>query len=77
MISVYPYASGSLYIASHAVSASYANSANYIAYVTSASKADVVIYPESGSRGKSVCLLTTAQYKEMVLTGKKEVCLFT
>lgn len=77
MLSVYPYASGSLYNASHAITSSYAIKANYIAYVISSSTATTVLFPQSGSRGKSVCLLTTAQYLEMVSTGKVEICNFS
>lgn len=77
MLSVYPYGSGSLYTAAHALTASYAFGVEYIAYVVTSSFAGNVLYPTSGSRGKSVCLLTTAQYLEMVSTGKMEVCGFS
>lgn len=77
MLSVYPYGSGSLYTASYAVSASHATKVSYIQYVLSASNAGEILFPQSGSRGKSVCLLTTAQYLEMVATGRIEICNFT
>lgn len=78
MINVYPYASGSLYTASYAITASYATSASFINYVFTASKADTVLYPESGSVGLSICLLTTEQYYEISgSTNKVEVCDFT
>ena len=77
MLSVYPYGSGSLYNAAYAISASYAGKISYIQYVLSSSNAGEVLYPQSGSRGKGICLLTTAQYLEMVASGKVEVCTFT
>lgn len=77
MLSVYPFGSGSLYNASYAVTASYAVSASFIKYVISASNAATVLYPQSGSRGKSVCLLTKAQYEEMIALNKMEICNFS
>lgn len=76
MLAVYPYASGSLYTASYATTSSFANAAQFIAYVTSASTADTVLYPESGSQGKSICLLTINQFNTMVATGQVEICNF-
>lgn len=76
MLSVYPHGSGSLYIAQHAISSSHASSANYIAYVASASNADSVLYPISGSSGRGICLITTTQYKQMVALGRREICPF-
>lgn len=66
MLSVYPFASGSLYTASFAVSSSFATSASLISYVSTASIADTVLFPQSGSRGKSVCLITFEQYQLLV-----------
>lgn len=77
MLSVYPYGSGSLYNAAYATSASYANKISYIEYVISSSTAGEMLYPQSGSRGKSICLLTTAQYLEMISDGKMEICTFS
>ena len=77
MLSIYPYASGSLYIAGYATTASYATSVRLIKYVVSASVADTVLFPESGSRGKGVCLLTSEQYALMVATGRMESCSFS
>lgn len=77
MISVYPFGSGSLYNASYAITASYAASASFIKYVVSASTAPTVLYPQSGSRGKSVCLLTKEQYEEMIALNKMEICNFS
>ena len=74
MISVYPYASGSFYTASYATTSSIATRVQLISYVTTASRADTVLFPESGSRGKSICLLTTEQYNTMVATGQFEIC---
>ena len=74
MITVYPYASGSFYTASHAITSSIATNVRLISYVTSASNAATVLFPQSGSRGKSVCLLTTSQYNTLVATGQFEIC---
>jgi hypothetical protein len=74
MLSVYPFASGSLYTASYALSASFATSASFIQYVLSASSASTVLFPQSGSRGKSVCLITTEQYDTLIATSGSEVC---
>lgn len=76
MISVYPYASGSFYTASYAITSSFANSAQFIARVTSASNAATVQFPESGSRGKGICLLTIDQYLTMIATNRVENCEF-
>lgn len=76
MLSVYPFGSGSLYSASFAVTASYAQSASYIAYVVSASNASTVLFPQSGSRGKGICFLTQEQVDEMILLNKLEICDF-
>ena len=62
MLSVYPFGSGSLYTASYAVTASCAVSASFIKTVISASTAGTVLFPQSGSRGKSVCLISYAEY---------------
>jgi hypothetical protein len=35
-----------------------------------------VLFPESGSRGKSVCLLTPAQFNTLVSLGTLETCNF-
>lgn len=76
MRSVYPYASGSLYTASYATTASFANRVSFIQYVTSASNAQTILFPESGSQGRGICLLTTEQYLLMVATGRVERCDF-
>ncbi len=47
------------------MTASYAISASSLGYVYSSSNAAVVLYPQSGSRGKSVCLITGAEYLVM------------
>lgn len=77
MKSVYPFGSGSLYNAAYTITASYAVSASFIKYVVSASNVTTVLYPQSGSRGKSVCLLTSAQYDEMITLNKMEICNFS
>lgn len=66
MLSVYPYASGSFYTASHAISSSYATSASYISYTHTASVALTVLNPTSGSLGKSICLISTDMYTQML-----------
>lgn len=74
MISVYPFGSGSFYTASYAITSSFASRVARISYVTSASRADTVLFPESGSRGKSICLLTTDQYLLLSSSGRVETC---
>jgi len=79
MLSVYPFGSGSLYTASYAVSASHAISASFIKSVYSASTAGIVLFPQSGSRGKSVCTITYAQYLSLQAgsgSGYVEICNF-
>lgn len=62
MLTVYPFASGSLYTASFSMASSFAGSANLIKYVDSASNANTILNPRSGSRGTSVCLITYAEF---------------
>lgn len=76
MLTVYPFGSASLYTGSNALTSSFATSASLISYVFTASNAGTVLFPESGSRGKSVCLLTAAQYTQLVATGQLETCNF-
>jgi hypothetical protein len=79
MLSVYPFGSGSLYTASYAVTASCAVSASFIKSVVSASTAGLVLFPQSGSRGKGVCIITAAQYVSLQagkLDGYVEICNF-
>lgn len=76
MLTVYPYGSGSLYTASYATTASVAGRVEFIAYVISASNAQTVLFPESGSQGINMCLLTTDQYLLMISTGRVELCEF-
>lgn len=73
---LYPFGSGSLYRASYAVTASFATSASLLSYVFTASNAQSVLYPQSGSRGKGVCLLTPAQFTTLVASGQLETCNF-
>jgi len=77
MLKFYPFASGSLYTASYAVSASHALNATNLTYTVSASVAEYISNPVSGSRGKSVCLLTYSQYLLMVNSGSREICDFS
>ena len=77
MLSVYPFGSGSLYTASYAVTASHAISASFIKTVTSASTAGTVLFPQSGSRGKSVCIISAAEYAALQagkIEGYVEIC---
>lgn len=79
MLSVYPYGSGSLYTASYALTASHADTAQQYFYAASASNASKVLYPQSGSMGKGVCLLTTLQYQTLQISksfGLLEDCPF-
>jgi hypothetical protein len=77
MLSVYPFGSGSLYTASYAITSSFAAKVGLINYVTSASTANIVLSPVSGSRGKSICLLTTGQYLLLSSSGNFEICNFS
>jgi hypothetical protein len=72
----YPFASGSLYTASYAVSSSYAIESQFINYVLTATTASSVINQVSGSRGAGVCLLTTEQYLLLSSNGDFEICDF-
>ena len=66
MINVYPFGSGSVYTASFALTSSYAVSASFLNYAISASKAEYVLNPQQGIRGKSVCLITYAEYQDLL-----------
>jgi len=79
MLTVYPFGSGSLYTASYTVSASCAVSASFIRSVPSASNAGTVLFPQSGSRGKSVCIITYADYLTLqarIAEGYNEICTY-
>lgn len=76
MISVYPFGTGSLYTASYAISASHAISSSFIGYAVSASSATTVITSVQGPVGNGICLLTLAQYWDMVNNNKLETCTF-
>ena len=77
MLKFYPFASGSEYTASYAISSSHALNATTLTYTVSASVAETVTNPVSGSRGKSICLLTYQQYLLMVNSGSREICDFS
>lgn len=67
MLKVYPFASGSEYTASYAVTASYATSASSAGYVYTSSLAELVLYPQSGSAAAvNICLITYSQYLELL-----------
>jgi|NOAtaT_7_FD_contig_21_6458310_length_632_multi_3_in_0_out_0_2 hypothetical protein len=74
----YPYASGSLYTSSFALSSSYANNAQYLMYVFTASFAES---GTSGSKGDlgvpGICKITYEQYLQLRANPSlKEVCNF-
>jgi len=75
----YPYASGSLYSASYAISSSYANVANYLYYVHTASFAISGTSGSKGDRGTpGICKITYEQYLQLQANPSlKEVCNFT
>jgi hypothetical protein len=63
MRQVYPLGDTSLYTASFAQTSSYAKDVDRLVYVTSASKADVILEPENGtSASQRYCLITYQQY---------------
>lgn len=67
MLKVYPFASGSEYTASYAVTTSYAVSASSAGYVYTSSLAEQVLYPESGSAAAlNICLITYEDYLQLV-----------
>lgn len=73
MIKVYPFASGSEYTASFAISASHANTAHTAGYVYTASLANEVIFPTSGSAAAvNICRITYDQYLQ-ILSGSGSV----
>jgi hypothetical protein len=78
MINVYPFASGSLYTASFALSSSYANVAEFLTYVETASIALSGSFGPKGLRGyPEVCTITYEQYLKLVNDPSlKEVCIF-
>ena len=78
MLQIYPYASGSFYTASFAISSSFATTAQGIDYVLTASIADTVINPTSGSAALiNICLITFEQYQALLqTTGNYEICTF-
>lgn len=65
MLQAFPFGSGSLVTASYAISASFAENASYLAYVTSASVAVNGTSGSQGPRGTDVCLLTFEQYEQL------------
>jgi hypothetical protein len=63
MKQVYPFGDTSLYTSSFAQTASFAQVADNLLYVTSASKADVILEPESGTPStKRYCLISYSEY---------------
>lgn len=66
MLKVYPFASGSEFTASYALTSSLAKSATFFAYVNTASYADTGTQGPKGLRGApDVCLITYEQYLQM------------
>lgn len=67
MIKVYPFASGSEYTASFAISSSFAQNINSLGYVLTASNAATIQSPTSGSPASvNVCLITYDQYLQLI-----------
>lgn len=75
---IYPFASGSDYTASFATSASYAITASYLDYVTTASNAIAGISGSKGLRGNpDICFITVDQYFKLLFTSSlQEVCYY-
>jgi hypothetical protein len=76
MRQVYPFGDTSLYTASFAQTASYAEDVDRLVYVTSASVADTILEPEAGTRAtKRYCLISYNQYLTLLSsTNYVEVC---
>lgn len=72
---VYPFASGSEYTASFAVTASQATDVELIPYVGTASYAGEVLFPESGSDAAvDICIITYEQYVQIYSGSLYEIC---
>lgn len=78
MKKVYPFASGSEYTSSYAVTASYASSVASVPYVNTASIADTVLNPRSGSAADvNICKLYYEDYLKLFTDpNAKEICIF-
>jgi hypothetical protein len=79
VLKVYPFATGSEYTASFAVTASHAISASSAGYVATASTAGYIENPRSGSAASvNLCLITYAEYLLLINNPgtKIERCLF-
>jgi hypothetical protein len=78
MIQVYPFASGSEYTASFAISSSFATNVELVDYVFTASNAGAVQFPTSGSAAEvNLCLITYNQYIQLLSGSSIEQCNFT
>jgi hypothetical protein len=72
---VYPFASGSEYTASYAISSSFATSASLLSYVATASYAGTVLFPETGDDAAiDICVITYEQYLQILSGSYYEVC---
>jgi len=72
---VYPFASGSEYTASYAISSSVAVSASAVDYVFTASLAGNVANPISGSDADTdICILSWEEYQLLLSGSHYEVC---
>ena len=72
---VYPFASGSEYTASYAISSSVAVSASSVNYVVTASLAGSVLTPVSGSPAAvDICVITYQQYQQIASGSAVEQC---
>jgi hypothetical protein len=77
MIQVYPFASGSEYTASFAISSSFATNVSRAEYVFTASNAGVVQFPTSGSPAIiNRCLITYDEYLQILSGSAVEQCNF-
>lgn len=78
MLQVYPYGLASLYTASFAITSSFAQVANRVDYVVTASNAGTVLEPETGNKAAiNTCLITFEQYLALLAsTNNYEVCIF-
>lgn len=75
MKNIYPYATGSAYTASYAVSSSFAVSASLLPYVATASYAGKVLSPQSGSDAAvDICVITYEQYLDILNGNSYEIC---
>lgn len=75
---VYPFTSGSDYIAAHAITSSLARSGSYWDYVFTSSNSIGGVSGSKGLRGNpDICLISVNQYFQLLYTSSlQEVCTF-